>query len=66
MVFRFASSWWGNMASEMWIRFKCFLTSDWENLQEEFFIQAQVLLANLSSIPFPQNVLQFINVYFAI
>ncbi len=28
---------------------------NWENLQEEFFFQAQVLLVSLSSIPFPQH-----------
>jgi hypothetical protein len=32
-----------------------FLVSDWENLQEEFFLQAQALLANSSSISFPQH-----------
>jgi hypothetical protein len=37
---------------EMWIQLKHFLASDWENLQEEFFLWAQALSANLNSILF--------------
>jgi hypothetical protein len=40
---------------EKWIRLKRFLAGDWENLQDEFFLQAQALLASSSSIPFPQH-----------
>jgi hypothetical protein len=39
----------------MQIRFKRFLASDWENLEEEFFLQAQALSTSSSSIPFPQH-----------
>jgi len=38
-----------------WIRLKRFLAIDWENLQEEFFLQAQVLSTSLNSICFPQH-----------
>jgi len=37
------------------IRLKHFLTNQWENLQDEFFLRAQVLLTNSSSTPFPQH-----------
>jgi hypothetical protein len=40
---------------EMWIRLKCFLACNWENLQKEFFLQAQVFLTSSNSIPFPQH-----------
>jgi hypothetical protein len=39
----------------MQIQLKHFLISDWENLLEEFFLQAKALPTNLSSIPFPQH-----------
>jgi len=41
--------------SEMWIQLKCFQTSNWENLQEEFFLEAQALSTGSSSILFPQH-----------
>jgi hypothetical protein len=41
--------------NETCIQLKHFLTSDWENLQEKFFLQAQALLANSNTIPFLQH-----------
>jgi hypothetical protein len=36
------------------IQVKRFLAGDWENLQDEFFLRSQALLASSRSIPFPQ------------
>jgi hypothetical protein len=55
MVSRFAPLWWVTKHKEAWIQFKSFLANNWENLQEEFFLQAQVLSTSLSSILFPQH-----------
>jgi hypothetical protein len=41
---------------ETWIQLKCFLACNWENLQKEFLLQAQTLLASSSSIPFPNMI----------
>jgi hypothetical protein len=40
---------------EIWIQLKHFIVRDWENLQEEFFLHAQVLAASLNSIFFSQH-----------
>jgi hypothetical protein len=39
----------------MRIQVKRFVVGDWENLQEELFLQAQALVASSSSVPFPQH-----------
>ncbi len=44
-----------NGHKEMQIQVKHFLVGDWENLQEEFFLWAQALVASLSSMSFPQH-----------
>jgi len=41
--------------SEMCIQLKHFLVSDWENLREEFFLQAQALVASSNLVSFPQH-----------
>ncbi len=40
---------------ETQIGFKCFLMGEWENLQEEFFLRAQLWRVGLSSMLLPQN-----------
>ncbi len=40
---------------EMKIQLKHFLTNVWENLQKEFSLQAQALVASLSLMPLPQH-----------
>ncbi len=55
MVSHFAPSWQGDMHRETQIRLKSFLTSNWENLHEEFILRAQVFVANSNSMPLPQH-----------
>jgi hypothetical protein len=40
---------------EMQIQLKHFLIGNWENLQEEFSLQAQALATNSNSMHFPQH-----------
>ncbi len=40
---------------EMWIQLKCFLVSDYENLQEKIFLRTQSLAKSSNLVPFPQN-----------
>ncbi len=55
MVFCFAPLRGVNGHREMQIQVKHFLVGDWGNLQEEFFLQAQSLVASLCSMSFPQH-----------
>jgi hypothetical protein len=61
MVFRFAPCGGATKHREMHTRLKRFLKGDWENLQEEFFLQNQVLLVVQTQFLFPNMIFQLTN-----